>query len=310
MDSKELSIAAMQPPTYYLSRDEVTSLEAIGVIPPHTPAPVISMYARVCGETRMSPFKRQVYIVKRRQKQGTDFVDRYQIQTGIDGFRAIAEETGQYAGSDDAIFVMDSDNKLPLSATVTVYKMVSGERCPFSATARWSEYYPGDAMGFMWRKMPFTMLAKCAEALALRKSFPARLSGLYTTEEMQQADREQAKPAPDVQPVETHAIQEAPAAAAEPAAEAPKHGLDIATREVKMLQAFRELGVGHNDIAAFLGHEIEHLTDDELHSLRVIFDKIKRGEAKWTDFLPPTDSCGASRSPQESQPQNQEGLNA
>ncbi|AIE86367.1 phage recombination protein Bet [Fimbriimonas ginsengisoli] len=139
----------------------------------------------------LDPLAKQIYFVKRKGK-GV-------IQVGIDGLRLIADRTGKYAGSDDAEFEGASDRGYPSKAKVTVYKMVSGQRCAFSATARWDEYYPGDDQGFQWRKMPHAMLAKCAEALALRKAFPSDMSGLYIHEEMEQADLPAPEPASRVE---------------------------------------------------------------------------------------------------------------
>lgn len=128
----------------------------------------------------LDPLAKQIYYVKRKGK-GV-------IQVGIDGLRLIADRTGKYAGSDDAVFSGTTGRNYPEKATVTVYKMVQGQRCPFTATARWDEYFPGDDQGFQWKKMPHAMLGKCSEALALRKAFPADMSGLYIHEEMDQAD--------------------------------------------------------------------------------------------------------------------------
>ena len=111
---------------------------------------------------------------------------------GIDGLRAVAERTGAYAGNDDPVF---DDEAKPTKATVNVYKIVQGLRVAFTATARWDQYvatYKSKTTGKieptpLWGKMPHLMLGKCAEALALRKAFPAMMSGLYVAEEMQQA---------------------------------------------------------------------------------------------------------------------------
>jgi phage recombination protein Bet len=111
---------------------------------------------------------------------------KYTPVTSIDFMRSRAAMTGDYAGQDDVVF---SDGpSAQLTATVTVYRFVHEQRCPFTATARWSEYKP-DQNDFMWKKMPNTMLGKCAEALALRKGFPQELSGLYEAAEMDQATR-------------------------------------------------------------------------------------------------------------------------
>lgn len=133
----------------------------------------------ICNQLQLNPLLRQIHFVKR----GNKIV----AQTGIDGFRLAAQRAGGYAGSDDAIFEYDgAQRKTPAKATVTVYKMVDGQRCAFTASARWSEYY--QAAGGQWDRMSHVMLAKCAEALALRKAFPAELSALRSDEEMHQAD--------------------------------------------------------------------------------------------------------------------------
>lgn len=161
--------------------DDIKALEIMRVIPEGTPAPVLRMFSRFCTESGLSPFKRQIYLQKRRSKKNGAYVGNFSIEPGIDGLRAIAEQTGNYAGSDDAIFE-HNDARHPIKATVTVWKFVKGIRCPFTTSARWDEYVPQE--DWMWRKMPHGQLEKCAEAKALRKAFP-NLAGMYVPEEME-----------------------------------------------------------------------------------------------------------------------------
>jgi phage recombination protein Bet len=130
-----------------------------------------------CQRQGVHPLDRLIHFTKRGGK--------YTPITSIDFLRQRAAQTNECAGIDDAVFV--GDPKTPaFAATVTVYRLVQGQRCAFTATARWSEYKP-EANDFMWAKMPHVMLGKVAEALALRKGFPQQLAGLYATEELDQA---------------------------------------------------------------------------------------------------------------------------
>lgn len=140
----------------------------------------LKMFMYQCQTTGLNPLARQIYFMKRGGKVS--------IQVSIDGFRVIAERSGVYAGQDEPEF-MEEGGKL-VGAKVKVFKFSpSGNRYQAAVgVAYWDEYCPVTGQDFMWKKMPRTMIAKVAEALALRKAFPQDLSGLYTLDEMQQSD--------------------------------------------------------------------------------------------------------------------------
>ena len=170
----------------------------------------LQLFLYQAQKTGLDPLAKQIHFVKRGQQMT--------IQTAIDGFRAIAARTGQHAGTSDGIFdgvAKDKDSygnefERPEKASVIVKKIVQGLVTEFSATARWGEYFPGAKQGFMWTKMPYTMLEKCAEAKALRKAFPEDLSGMYTNDEMQQADKKDIKSVPKPPPAEIPETTEPP----------------------------------------------------------------------------------------------------
>ncbi|HEY7119676.1 MAG TPA: recombinase RecT [Tepidisphaeraceae bacterium] len=171
------AIAIIDEPSWSAERRAFIRKHFCADAPDHIAEPFIAL----CERRGLAPEEKQIYLVKR----GKDWI----TQTGIDGYRALADRTGAYAGSDKPRFHYDPDNlTTPDLAEVTVWKIVQGQRCAFTGEASWEEYCPEAGQDFMWRKMPRTMLAKCSEALALRKAFPAQLSGIYVQEELDQAE--------------------------------------------------------------------------------------------------------------------------
>jgi len=146
----------------------------------------LTLFLHLCTRTGLDPFARQVYCLKRRENIDGQWQDRMTFQTGIDGYRLIADRTGKYTPGREPTFEY-RENQL-LSATAYVKKQTAdGTWHEIAATAHYSEYVALKKDGNpnrMWSEKPHVMLAKCAEALALRRAFPAELSGLYTEDEM------------------------------------------------------------------------------------------------------------------------------
>lgn len=132
---------------------------------------------------KLDPFSRQVYFVKRDDAKGATV---WAIQTSIDGLRSIAERTGKYDGQDEPEFsLVDGE----LCCKVKVYRKDWSR--PAVGVAFLTEFVQKRKDGSptrFWATMRRHMLAKCAEALGIRKAFPEDTAGLYIAEEFGQLD--------------------------------------------------------------------------------------------------------------------------
>lgn len=174
---------------------QIETLAQAGVIPANTPPAQVEVFAESCRQHGLSPFKKEIYLVAYNSREGM----KYHTIVGIDGLQQKAARTGRFAGVDEEQYNRASDGsyktaaelkaakELPISCTVTVWAIIAGIRCPFTATVLFAEYYPSVQAGrdnySKAATMPFNMIAKCARAKALKMAFSDELSGLHIEEE-------------------------------------------------------------------------------------------------------------------------------
>lgn len=182
---------AIRPDQTTFDDKQLAALRALGV--QNAPGAEIALFFHQAARTGLDPFARQIYLINRGGK--------YTIQVGIDGFRLIRDRKGNYQGHTEEWCGPDGvwkdvwlKEEPPAAARVSVY--VRDYVKPVVGIALWSEYAQIGRDGkpqALWNPKggkPALMLAKCAEALALRKAYPQDLSGLYTTDEIPEAEQD------------------------------------------------------------------------------------------------------------------------
>ncbi|MBP47182.1 MAG: hypothetical protein CMH53_04520 [Myxococcales bacterium] len=140
-----------------------------------------ALFEAVCLSSGLDPLRKEVYAVVRGGKMS--------IQTGIDGYLKLANQTKELNGMEVLFFDENgSESEVwvkktpPAACLVRVYR--KGAAYPFTASCRFEAYSQNNNM---WRKFPETMLAKATTTLALRRGFADVISGIASSDELSQA---------------------------------------------------------------------------------------------------------------------------
>lgn len=219
-------LVAISPDQRYWTAPQRAAFAAISL--DQVPTPHLIAFFHICKSTGLDPFRREIYLIGRQTGRGANKTTKYTAQTGIDGFRHTAQRTGRYIRTIGPFWTDGETTESvevapgvhvkrsvwfdtwgrdtpPVAARVIVeYYDSTGEKTSKDVTAHYAEFVPLEEVwedtpngrratgqkkpGAMWAKMGAHMIGKCCEALALRQAFPRELAGVYSHEEMQQAD--------------------------------------------------------------------------------------------------------------------------
>lgn len=185
-----------------------------------------NMFIEVARRAGLDPFRKQLYCLvyskDNAEKRKVSFItgiDGFRAVAARNGDYRPDDSEPEF--TTDQSLEGPSNPRGLVKAVVKAFKRHGNEWHPVVGVAYWSEFAPmkEDAEGGYdwvdtgekwpdsgkpkkrkvargeitqvpsgkWKDMPFVMLAKCAEAQALRKGWPEDLSGIYSPEEMDQA---------------------------------------------------------------------------------------------------------------------------
>lgn len=145
----------------------------------------------VAKQLGLNPITKEIFFVPRRQKIGSQWVEKIEPMVARDGFLSIAHRSNQLAGMETTACIGEVPAlvggqwqfRKELVAECRVWRKDSDK--PFVVQVAYNEYVGKNGEGQptkFWAEKPETMLKKVAESQALRKAF--NIHGVYSPEEM------------------------------------------------------------------------------------------------------------------------------
>lgn len=145
-------------------------------------------FLMMCQARRLNPFEGDAFMLGYDTKDGPKF----SLITAHQAFLKRAELNGEYNGMKSGVIVLRNGAEMDLEGDyhreddtvlggwATVF--FQNRQNPMHKRVRLSRFKKDTPI---WREDPAGMICKCAEADALRSSFPTMLGGLYLKEEME-----------------------------------------------------------------------------------------------------------------------------
>lgn len=188
----------------------VTAQDVQRLVCPSATPQELALFVSYCQAHRLDPIgAKDAYLIKYGNGPAS-MVTSYQV------FNRRARQFPDYRGITSGVVVLGSDQQLHHKKGSAVYQWeqlvggwaevyVDGWEAPVYAEVALSDYSTGRSQ---WAKMPGVMVEKVAKSVAWRTAYPGELGGMYTNEEMGQAQGHEAPQEPQQAPVEVEATVE------------------------------------------------------------------------------------------------------